>query len=185
TAVEGGDDAQVPDVVAREVLEHETVLSRRIQQAPGRTADQPPSTTRLAPVTYEASSEARKRAHRATSSGAPIRPSGMARAMARIGWPGASRSPSVAGGRIMPGLMQLARMPCRAPSAASCFVIATTPPLDAVCAIRVLVSDPVMPAVEPTSSTLPPPRAMRCGQACLVTRKTMSSSLRRVNDQSA
>ena len=85
--------------------------------------------------------------------------------MLRIGWSAASRSPSVAGVRIMPGLTQFARMPCAAPSAASCFVMATTPPLVAVCAIQVLVSEPVMPAVEPTSSTLPPPRAIRCGHA--------------------
>jgi hypothetical protein len=47
--------------------------------------------------------------------------------------------------------------------------------------MRVLVTEPVMPAVEPTSSTQPPPRATRCGQACLVARKTMSSSLRIVD----
>ncbi len=68
---------------------------------------------------------------------------------------------SLAGVRIMPGLTQLARIPCGAPSAASCLVIAMTPPLLAVCAIRMLVMDPVRPAVEPTSTTLPPPRATR------------------------
>jgi hypothetical protein len=40
-----------------------------------------------------------------------------------------------------------------------------TPPLDAVCAARSSVSEPVRPAVEPTFMTLPPPRARRCGSA--------------------
>ena len=53
----------------------------------------------------------------------------------------------------MPGLTQLTRMPCGAPSAASCLVSATTPPLVTVCATRALVIEPVMPAVEPTRTT--------------------------------
>ena len=110
---------------------------------------------------------------------------GMARAMSRIGQSGANRSPSVAGERTMPGLTQLTRMPCGAPSAASCRVSATMPPLLAVCATRWFVMDPVSPAVDPMRSTVPPLRALSCGQAARVTRKTMSSSLRNVNDQSA
>jgi len=91
----------------------------------------------------------------------------------------------VAGVRIMPGLMQLTRIPCGAPSAASWRVMATTAPLLAVWAMRVLVIDPVMPAVEPTSSTLAAPLARRKGQACLHARKTRSSSLRSTKDQSS
>ena len=62
---------------------------------------------------------------------------------------------------------------------------AITAPFDAVCAERSSVSDPVIPAVEPTLTTLPPPRARRCGHTCLHARKTRSSSLRIVNDQSS
>lgn len=89
------------------------------------------------------------------------------------------------GGADMPGLMQLTRIPCGAPSAASWRVMATTAPLLAVWAMRVLVIDPVMPAVEPTSSTLAAPLARRKGQACLHARKTRSSSLRSTKDQSS
>ncbi len=43
------------------------------------TAVNPPSTAQTAPVTYDASSEARNAMAAATSSGPPIRPSGMRR----------------------------------------------------------------------------------------------------------
>jgi hypothetical protein len=61
---------------------------------------------------------------------------------------------------IMPGLMQFVRMPWAAPSAASWRVSAITPPFEALWAARMLVSDPVKPAVEPTVM-IAPPRSFR------------------------
>lgn len=55
----------------------------------------------------------------------------------------------------MPGLTQLTRIRYAAPSAANCRVSATMLPLVTVCAIRVFVVDPAMPAVDPTSTTHP------------------------------
>jgi hypothetical protein len=69
-------------------------------------------------------------------------PSGICRAMARIGWSAARRPPPVAGASTMPGLRQFTRRPCGAPSAASCLVSATMPPLATVCAARWFVIDP-------------------------------------------
>ena len=109
----------------------------------------------------------------------------MCRAIVAIGECVANRSFSVAGVRIMPGLTQFTRMPCGAPSAASCLVIATIPPLVAVWAMRALVIDPLTPAVLPTSSTLGAVDRRSSGQACFVGRKTRSSSLRSTRLQSA
>ena len=90
----------------------------------------------------------------------------------------------MAGVSTMPGLTQLTRMPCGAPSAASCLVSAMTPPLVTVCATRVLVIEPVRPAVEPTRTTLPLAR-FRCRQACLTGKNTTSSSWRRTKSHSS
>jgi hypothetical protein len=82
---------------------------------------------------YEESSLAKNSAQWATSSGSPTRPRGMWSRIRYIGCCGLLKMGSlVAGERNMPGLMQLTRMPWRAPSAASCFVSAMTPPLEAV-----------------------------------------------------
>ncbi len=62
--------------------------------------------------------------------------------MARIGWSSASRVSPAPGVAIIPGLTQLTRMPCGAPSAASCRVNAMTPPFAAVWAARWLVIEP-------------------------------------------
>ena len=161
------------------------LASLPLVQSPGSTVDQPPSTTRFAPVTYDDSSLARKSAQRATSSGRPGRPSGMWSAMREIGCSGSSKRCCVCGVTVIPGETVLTRIPWRAPSAASWRVSAITAPFDAVCAVRSSVSEPVIPAVEPTLTTLPPPRARRCGHACLHARNTRSSSLRIVNDQSS
>ena len=90
----------------------------------------------------------------------------------------------VAGVSTMPGLTQLTRMPCGAPSAASCLVSAMTPPLVTVWATRWLVIEPVSPAVDPTSTTLPP-ALLRCFQACLTGKKTTSSSWRSTKSHSS
>jgi hypothetical protein len=67
---------------------------------------------------YAASLEVRNTAAFTTSSVDPTRPSGTWQAMPRLGWSSASRfsrEPSVS---ISPGLTQLTRTPCGAPSAA-------------------------------------------------------------------
>lgn len=104
--------------------------------------------------------------------------------MPRIGWSSASRSAREPSVSIIPGLTQLARTPCGAPSAASCRVSAITAPLDAECAVRVLVREPVRPAAEPTVSTQPRLRT-RCGQAARTVSHTESSSARIVKAKSA
>jgi hypothetical protein len=75
-------------------------------------------------------------------------------------------------------------MPYAAPSAASCRVTPITPALDAECAARRFVTEPRIPAVDATLITQPP-RRCSSGQAWVVVKKTESSSLRRVNAQSA
>src|SRR5579864_8527535 len=87
----------------------------------------PPSTAISAPVTHEASSDARYRAQETTSSVVPMRliiicrviPSMVDELMAH----------SVCGVLISPGEIVFARMLYVPPSAASCRVIAMTPPL--------------------------------------------------------
>ena len=101
-----------------------------------------------------------------------------------IGWSGRSSDSAVPSVAIMPGLMAFARMPARPPSAASCRVTAMTPPFDAECATRPTVIEPLIPATEPTLS-ITPREAVRCGQACRVTRNTESSSAARVKRQSS
>ena len=103
-----------------------------------------------------------------TSSGSPMWPRGMWRALIRLGRSSAGRSPRGASVSITPGLTQVARMPYGAPSAASCRVIAITASLDAMGAppgaseaeswwktVRWLVSEPVRPAVDPTVTMRP------------------------------
>ena len=80
----------------------------------------------MMPVTYAASSEARKSAAPATSRGVPTRPSGTPSRMR------ATRASSVRGFmpvRIQPGPMQLTRMPCAPNSTAMPLVSMRTPPL--------------------------------------------------------
>ena len=62
---------------------------------------------------------------------------------------------------------------------------ASTPPFAAPCAFCGMNQAPRDPEIEPMLTIEPPPRATRCGHAAFVTRKTMSSSLRIVNDQSS
>jgi hypothetical protein len=59
-----------------------------------------------------------------------------------------------------------------------------TPPLVTVWATRLLVIEPVRPAVEPTRTTLPP-ATLRCFQACLTGKNTTSSSWRRTKSHSS
>src|SRR6185312_4226658 len=144
---------------------------RRVHAAgPGSTADQPPSTTMLAPVTYAALSLARNRATLTTSAGVPSRPNGTLAAIRCMGWAGSAISSCPPSVSIIPGLIALTRIPCAAPSAASCLVAPITPALDAECATRLFVTEPRSPAVDATLITLPP-RRCRCGQACLVVRE--------------
>ena len=85
----------------------------------------------------------------------------------------------------MAGLTALTRMRCGPPSVTSCRVSASTPPLAAPCAFCGMKAAPRVAEIEAMLTIEPPPRATRCGQTSRVTRKTMSSSLRIVNDQSS
>ena len=85
----------------------------------------------------------------------------------------------------MAGLTLLTRIPCGAPSTTRCLVRAITPPLAAPWAFWGMNQAPREPEIEPMLTMLPPPRATKWGQAARVTRKTMSSSLRIVKDQSS
>ncbi len=85
----------------------------------------PPSTTRVAPVTKEASSEARKITARPISSGTPMRPSSEAASSQSSLAP----VPPVASVLIQPGETALARMPWGPPSAAWARVSASMPAL--------------------------------------------------------
>src|SRR6201999_2878758 len=85
----------------------------------------PPSTVSVVPVTYEASSEARKRMQAATSSGLPIRRAGIAFAMSP------SSTSSVKAVSISPGATALTVTPRRAASAATVLVKPITPAFEA------------------------------------------------------
>src|SRR5215211_2319036 len=84
----------------------------------------PPSTVNRAPVTYEASSEARKRTHAAISSGVPGRRAGTASISS-------SPTPSVSSVSTKPGATALTVTERRATSAATVFVSATSPAFEA------------------------------------------------------
>ena len=86
---------------------------------------------------------------------------------------------------VIAGLTALTRMRCGPPSTTRWLVSASTPPLAAPWAFCGMNQAPREPEIEPMLTMLPPPRATRCGQAARTTRKTMSSSLRIVNDQSS
>jgi RNA polymerase sigma-70 factor, ECF subfamily len=78
-----------------------------------QTAVSPPSTVQTAPVTYDASSEARNAITAATSSGRPIRPSGIvASSAARCA--ASLRHQSFIGVSVIPGRTPLTRMPAAA-----------------------------------------------------------------------
>ena len=84
----------------------------------------------------------------------------------------------VTGVAIGPGLMQTARIPCGAPSAATCRVKPMTAALPAEWAAIGVTGDPNMPASEAMLMITPPPRATRWGQANWVATKTISISAR-------
>jgi RNA polymerase sigma-70 factor, ECF subfamily len=80
---------------------------------PDQTAVSPPSTVHTAPVTYDASSEARNAITAATSSGRPMRPSGIvASSAARCA--ASLRHQSFIGVSVTPGKTPLTRMPTAA-----------------------------------------------------------------------
>src|SRR5271169_1794644 len=97
-------------------------------------ADIPPSIAMLIPVIHADSSDARYSAVYATSSGLPPRPSRGQPLKCRLNLGLESRACWVAGVAMGPGEIELQRMPCGAPSNASCLVMAMTPPLEAACA---------------------------------------------------
>ena len=86
---------------------------------------------------------------------------------------------------ISPGLIEFARIPCWAPDAARCRVIESTPPLAAPWAACSMNVAPRCADTDAVLITVPPPRAIRCGQAARVTVKIRSSSLWSVNRQSS
>src|SRR5262249_12249728 len=81
-----------------------------VQQQLHTITDCPPSTTMSIALRYAASSDARNKATRATSSGRPSRPSGCDAAIACIGCDGSSKKCAICGVTISPGLIELARM---------------------------------------------------------------------------
>jgi hypothetical protein len=85
---------------------------------------------------------------------------------------------------MRPGLIQLARMPSGPPSSARWAVNPITPAFAAPWA-AIGMSLPRQPMIDPVLMMEPPPRAMRCGQAARVTKKMMSSSLRRLKCQAS
>src|SRR5205823_5668665 len=91
-------------------------------------ADQPPSTGMIAPLTYEARSDARKAATSATSCGRPPRPSA---AFSRIPGVCSGWAPMISVW-MKPGQRALTRMPLGPYSMAATLVIPTTPCLAAV-----------------------------------------------------
>ena len=91
----------------------------------------PPSTTNVAPVTNDDSSEARNRAARAISSAWPNRPTGMWTNL-RSRRAGSASSSARSGVSMGPGHSALARIPFRANSTAISRVMDSTPPLLAV-----------------------------------------------------
>src|SRR5262249_49724408 len=93
--------------------------------AHGKRHDNAPSTGMMAPLTYEARSDARKQASSATSSGRPARP--IAGLVASSGYISAARPLMPSGERMTPGHTQLARMPTSPYSMAAFLVTATTP----------------------------------------------------------
>src|SRR5215813_8887061 len=88
----------------------------------------PPSTANTAPVTYEASSEARKAAAAASSSGLARRPIGIAAPNLRIS-SSVITDPSI-GVAVGPGAIAFTLIPSAAWSIASAFVSIATPPLE-------------------------------------------------------
>jgi hypothetical protein len=81
----------------------------------------PPSTRKAAPVTNDASSDARKATQLATSRAVPIRPSGATAAYSASTAAGswaASMNARVSGVSMIPGQTQLTRMPRGASSTA-------------------------------------------------------------------
>src|SRR5438105_1640324 len=119
--------------VARWMTEHRrggsiVNLASLMSKMPSTSA--PPSTTVWVPLIHEASSEARKSAQRAMSSGSPTRPSGICLPSA------ASRSTrsmmsAVSRVRIVPGQIAFTRMRSRPYDAAIARVRASTAPFDA------------------------------------------------------
>src|SRR5581483_10156422 len=131
----------------------------------------PPSTRNVAPVTYDASSEARNSAPFTTSRGFASRPVGQCvrRRSSAAGSPPKIESRS--GVSTGPGQSAFTRTFSRANWTASSRVIESTAPFDAVYEIW-LVAAPTIATKLATLITLPPPRARRCGMPCLQQRKT-------------
>src|SRR5262249_39920405 len=118
----GGDEDAIAQLEAADAIGSEDVRKRRGRHPPRYW---PPLTS--CPVKGRASSEARKTAIPATSSGWPMRPSGTWRA---ISWISASLLPSRGWAvSVRPGAMALTRMPWEASSRAMARVRPTTPAL--------------------------------------------------------
>ena len=115
----------------------------------------PPSATRMWPVTNDDSSDARKRATEAISSGLPNLPIG---SICKSPFPISgcpATSLSTIGVLITPGAMALTLIPCFAYSSATVLVSCTIPPLEAQYALR--PGEPTSPATDAVLIMLPPP----------------------------
>src|SRR5579884_1614400 len=100
---------------------------RGVVEADDHRAVQPPSTTRLAPWTNRAASEARNTTTGAMSSTSPQRPQGVSSATRRSN-SGSARNGAFIGVRICPGATQLTRIRLGPRSSASAFAISSTAP---------------------------------------------------------
>src|SRR5690606_35209522 len=112
-----GSGSYVDDLHAHSLLWSASVAAG----APPIPNNRPPSTTRLAPVTNEARSEARNATHSATSRGCAMRPSGCIAATDRLSAAGSGsrlRAQSSIGVSTEPGATQLTRTPALAMSMA-------------------------------------------------------------------
>ncbi len=129
------------------------------------------------PVMYEESSEVRKSASAATSSGRPIRPSGTsflysaptASAVSSGSASGSSAAGLVIGVSTAPGHMALTRIPFAASSTAATLVSPSTACL--VAAYAPTNAMPVSPVYEEVLTMVPPPAASISGATFLMPRK--------------
>jgi RNA polymerase sigma-70 factor (ECF subfamily) len=110
------------------VLLHRGRVKVRAALEAYQTAVSPPSTVHTAPVTYDASPEARNAMTAATSSGRPMRPRGTS-ASSRARSSGSWRHESFIGVSVMPGKTPLTRMASAARSAAMTRMSPTSPAL--------------------------------------------------------
>src|SRR5262249_34746643 len=159
----------------RRLLLHRRALApvgrrvRRLSPPQVAAASAPPSTTMWVPLIHAESSEARKRAQRAMSSGSPTRPSGICRPVATSRSTRSMMS-AVSRVRMVPGQIAFTRMRSDPYDAAMAWVRASTAPFEAAYAWLGRDAEPRKALTDAGLMIDPPPDQRISGTAARLTR---------------